>query len=76
MIPFNQLKPIHDQLAGEIAVAMRRVADSGWYILGPEVEAFEREFAEYHGVAHAVGVATGTDAIGTGSARRWHQSRG
>ena len=63
MIPFNQLKPLHDSLADEIAAAMQRVADSGWYILGPEVEAFEREFAAYHGVEHAVGVASGTDAI-------------
>ena len=76
MIPFNQLKPLHNQLAEEIAVAMLRVADSGWYILGPEVEAFEREFAEYHGVAHAVGVATGTDAIELALPRRWHRSRG
>ncbi|MDE2857810.1 MAG: DegT/DnrJ/EryC1/StrS family aminotransferase [Chloroflexota bacterium] len=63
MIPFNQLKPLHELLAEEIAVAMRRVADSGWYILGPEVEAFERQFADYHKVDHAVGVANGTDAI-------------
>ena len=63
MIAFNQLKPLHDSLADEIAAAMRRVADSGWYILGPEVEAFEREFADFHGVAHAIGVASGTDAI-------------
>ena len=63
MIPFNQLKPLHDQLADEIAVAMQRVADSGWYILGPEVEAFEQEFADFHGIPHAVGVASGTDAI-------------
>ena len=63
MIPFNQLKPLHDSLADEIAEAMRRVADSGWYILGPEVEAFEREFAAFHGLEHAVGVASGTDAI-------------
>ena len=62
-IPFNQLKPLHDLLADEIHEALRRVADSGWYILGPEVSAFESEFAEYHGVAHAVGVASGTDAI-------------
>ena len=59
MIPFNQLKPLHDQLADEIAVAMQRVADSGWYILGPEVEAFEQEFADFHGIPHAVGVASG-----------------
>ena len=63
MIPFNQLKPLHDLLAQEISSAMRRVADSGWYILGPEVEAFEAEFAAYHGLPHAVGVASGTDAI-------------
>lgn len=63
MIPFNQLKPLHDLLAAEIATAMRRVADSGWYILGPEVEAFEREFAAYHQVERAVGVANGTEAI-------------
>lgn len=63
MIPFNQLKPLHDLLADEINAAVQRVADSGWYILGPEVEAFEAEFAAYHGVAHAVGVANGTDAL-------------
>ncbi len=63
MIPFNQLKPLHDMLAGEIHAALQRVANSGWYILGPEVAAFESEFAAYHGVNHAVGVANGTDAI-------------
>ena len=50
-------------LADEINAALLRAADSGWYILGPEVAAFEREFAAYHGVRHAVGVANGTDAI-------------
>lgn len=63
MIPFNQLKPLHDLLADEINAALQRVADSGWYILGPEVEAFEAEFAAYHGTAHAIGVASGTDAL-------------
>ncbi len=63
MIPFNQLKPLHVLHADEIAEAMQRVADSGWYILGPEVKAFEQEFADYHGVPYAVGVANGTDAI-------------
>ena len=46
-----------------IDAAIRRVLDSGWYILGQEVTAFEREFAEFLGAAHAIGVANGTDAI-------------
>ena len=47
----------------EIDAAIRRVLDSGWYILGREVTAFEREFAEFLGAGHVVGVANGTDAI-------------
>ncbi|MBM4422015.1 MAG: DegT/DnrJ/EryC1/StrS family aminotransferase [Chloroflexi bacterium] len=47
----------------EIDEAVRRVNESGWYILGPEVEAFEAEFAAYIGVKHCVSVANGTDAI-------------
>ncbi len=46
-----------------IAQRLAEVAASGRYILGPEVEAFEREFAEYLGVKHCVGVANGTDAL-------------
>jgi dTDP-3-amino-3,4,6-trideoxy-alpha-D-glucose transaminase len=51
----RQLPAIVDRLAA--------VAEGGRYILGPEVEAFEREFADYLGVRHAIGVANGTDAI-------------
>ena len=47
----------------EIDEAIARVLESGWYILGREVEAFEEEFARYLGVAAAVGVANGTDAL-------------
>jgi dTDP-4-amino-4,6-dideoxygalactose transaminase len=47
----------------EIDAAIHRVLDSGWYILGREVEAFEREFADWLGAAHAIGVANGTDAV-------------
>lgn len=47
----------------EIDAAIQRVLESGWYILGREVEAFEEEFAAYIGVAHAIGVANGTDAL-------------
>jgi dTDP-3-amino-3,4,6-trideoxy-alpha-D-glucose transaminase len=50
---------LHD----ELRAAVSRVLDSQRYILGPEVEAFESEFASYCGAAHAVGVANGTDAI-------------
>jgi dTDP-4-amino-4,6-dideoxygalactose transaminase len=60
-VPFNSLKPAED--AADIKAAIDRVIASGWFVLGPEVEAFEREFAAASGVAHAVGVGTGTDAI-------------
>ncbi len=60
-VPFNALVPGEDR--ADIEAAIRRVIDSGWFVLGPEVEAFEREFAAASGAAHAVGVGTGTDAI-------------
>jgi dTDP-4-amino-4,6-dideoxygalactose transaminase len=47
----------------EIDEAIKRVLQSGWYILGQEVSAFEREFAAYLGVNHATGVGNGTDAL-------------
>ncbi len=50
-------------LRGEIDQAIARVLDGGRFILGPEVEAFERELGAYLGVRHVIGVANGTDAI-------------
>src|SRR5205085_11717611 len=50
-------------LREEMRAAVARVLDSERYILGPEVEGFEQEFAAYCGTAHAVGVANGTEAI-------------
>ncbi len=47
----------------EIMQAMERVCENGFYVLGNEVEAFESEFADYHGVSHCVGVGSGTDAL-------------
>lgn len=47
----------------EIDSAIHRVLNSGWYILGPEVESFEKEFASFIGVHQAIGVASGTDAL-------------
>jgi dTDP-3-amino-3,4,6-trideoxy-alpha-D-glucose transaminase len=63
MTPFNDLQSSNCQLQDETDAAALRVLHSGWYILGPELSAFERAFAAYHGVEHAVGVASGTDAI-------------
>ncbi len=62
-IPVLDLSPEIDVLWDEINAAVQRVLRSGQFILGPEVEAFEREVAEYLGVRHAVGVNSGTDAL-------------
>jgi dTDP-4-amino-4,6-dideoxygalactose transaminase len=62
-VPFNDLRAVQAPMAAELEAAARRVLQSGWYVLGPELEAFEAEFAAWHGVAHAVGVANGTDAV-------------
>jgi dTDP-4-amino-4,6-dideoxygalactose transaminase len=61
LVRFNALVPTEDSRA--VYGAIHRVIESGWFILGPEVEAFETEFASASGAAHAVGVGTGTDAI-------------
>ncbi len=53
------LAPLRDELVAKLA----EVLDSGRYILGPEVRAFEEEFAAYLGARHAIGVANGTDAL-------------
>lgn len=50
-------------LRARLDAAYRRVVDSGWMVLGPEVEAFEAEFAAYCGAAHAIGVGNGLDAL-------------
>jgi dTDP-3-amino-3,4,6-trideoxy-alpha-D-glucose transaminase len=55
----TSLEPYQDRLAERLAA----VSASGKYILGPEVEAFEEEYARYLGVRHAIGVANGTDAL-------------
>jgi dTDP-3-amino-3,4,6-trideoxy-alpha-D-glucose transaminase len=60
-LPFLDLHPHED--AGELRQAFDRVLARGWYILGPELEAFEDEFARASGARFAVGVGTGTDAI-------------
>lgn len=62
-IPFLDLGAAYRELKVEIDAAIHRVLDSGWYILGPEVDAFEAEWAAYCGASHAVGLANGLDAL-------------
>jgi len=64
MIPFGDPSASYQAHKSEIDQAINRVLDSGWYVLGTEVDAFEEEFASFHDKEfHAVGVANGTDAI-------------
>ncbi|MGH2903012.1 MAG: DegT/DnrJ/EryC1/StrS family aminotransferase [Solirubrobacteraceae bacterium] len=63
MIPLFDTSTPLAALRGQLREAVDRVLDSERYILGPEVGAFEQEFASYCGAAHGVGVANGTDAI-------------
>ncbi|MGB6484631.1 MAG: DegT/DnrJ/EryC1/StrS family aminotransferase [Candidatus Acidiferrales bacterium] len=62
-VPFLELKPAYDELRAELDAAYHRVMDSGWYLLGAELEQFESEFAAYCQAAHCVGVANGLDAL-------------
>ena len=62
-IPFGDLRRQNAALRAEIDEAISRVLDSGWFILGQEVAAFEQEFAAYCGAAHCVGVASGFEAL-------------
>ena len=60
-VPWIDLRPRED--AGAVDAAIRRVIDRGWFVLGPEVEAFEVEFAQASGGGKTVAVASGTDAL-------------
>lgn len=62
-VPFLDLKAGYVELQPEIDAAVKRVLDSGWYILGEEVEDFEREYAEYCEAQHCASVANGLDAL-------------
>lgn len=62
-VPFLDLHAAYLELKPEIDAAIARVLDSGWYILGPEVEAFEAEYAAYCEAGHAIGVANCLDAL-------------
>ena len=62
-VPFLELKPTYLELKDEFDAAYHRVMDSGWYLLGKELEAFESEFAAYCETKHCIGVANGLDAL-------------
>jgi dTDP-3-amino-3,4,6-trideoxy-alpha-D-glucose transaminase len=66
-VPFNVLAPGVQSIRAELDAAVARVLDRGWFLMGPELEAFEREFAAYHGPGiDAIGVGSGTDALTIG----------
>lgn len=63
IIPLVDLKAQYRDIKSEVNAAVSSVLEAGRFILGPEVDAFEREFADYCGTAHAVGVSSGTSAL-------------
>lgn len=62
-VPFLDIGKIHREIRSNLDAAYSRVMDSGWFIMGPELEAFESEFALYCGVENCIGVGNGLDAL-------------
>ncbi|MGO9585228.1 MAG: DegT/DnrJ/EryC1/StrS family aminotransferase [Limisphaerales bacterium] len=62
-VPFLELKPAYDELRDELDAAYHRVMNSGWYLLGNEIESFEAGFARYCEAQHCVAVGNGLDAL-------------
>lgn len=62
-VPFLDLKALNDSLRNSLDEAYARVMDSGWFIMGPELDAFEQEFAKYCDVKYCIGVGNGLDAL-------------
>ena len=62
-VPFLDLGRLHQSIREPLDEAYRRVMDSGWFIMGPELEAFESEFAAYSEVKHCIGVGNGLEAL-------------
>jgi dTDP-4-amino-4,6-dideoxygalactose transaminase len=63
LVPFLDLRAAYEELKAEVDEAVSRVLGSGYYLLGKELEAFEKEFAEYLDVRHCVAVGSGLDAL-------------
>jgi dTDP-4-amino-4,6-dideoxygalactose transaminase len=62
-VPFLELKPAYDELRDDLDAAYHRVMDSGWYLLGSEIESFEAAFAGYCEAKHCIAVGNGLDAL-------------
>src|SRR4051794_30264429 len=62
-VPILELKPAYEELRTELDAAYHRVMESGWVLLGRELEAFESEYAASVGVKHCIGVANGLEAM-------------
>ena len=71
-VPFLDLRSINARHREELIASATRVIDSGWYIQGQELKTFEREFADYCGTKHCIGVANGLDAL-TLTLRAWKE---
>ena len=63
IVPFLDLHAAYRELQPELDAAFQRVMQSGWFILGEEVEAFEGAFARYCNAKHCIGVGNGLDAL-------------
>src|SRR4030042_1891385 len=62
-VPLVDMKSPYQELKLELDEAYHRVMNSGWYILGEELEAFEGEYAAYCGARHCIGVGNGLEAL-------------
>ena len=62
-IPFLDLAELHQVIREPLNQAYHRVVDSGWFSMGPELEAFQNEFADYCEVEHCIGVGNGLEAL-------------
>ena len=63
MINFLDLRKINESYEPALSDSIKRVLESGWYLLGEEVKAFENEYGNFTGTKHCIGVANGLDAL-------------
>ncbi len=63
MIPYENLKRLNTPFINKLKQGFDKVLDNGYYILGPELEAFEKEYAAWHNIPYCVGISNGLDAL-------------